>query len=336
VDRHSITRAAAVMALALLAAGCSAAAVNEPPSATDSPSATEVGPSSAPSTAMSQAVASADPRSGPAAGLVVLGGPAGPSLWTYSPSSGWSSQAAFGGAEAIASVDGGVLVVGSDTGEFRPAGDLAAASRSLSLQWPPGSSAIVISALSVSPSGRLAFALSSDGTVAYATATPPGVVSPLETPGSQPFAPLVAWIDDDRRLVLTMHAGQQSRLSVLSEPDAYQELTAVDGCRWFAVSGDGQTIVVATDSAVLVGDTQAWLSNEAPAQVAAIASGDIVWNLAVDASGRRLALLSGAVGEDGAVAAPRELVYERTDGSWTLSLDVAAPSAGVLGQAWAG
>jgi hypothetical protein len=335
VDRHSITRATAVMALVLLAAGCSAATVTEPSSATDPPSATvEASPS--PSAATSHAAVSPEPASGPAAGLVLLGGGASPSLWTYSAATGWSSQTAFPGAEAIASVEGGVLLVGKDTGEFRPAGDLAATSRSLSLQWPAGSSPLAISALSVSPSGTLAFALSSDDTVSYATAIPSGVVSPLETPESQPFTPLVAWIDDDRRLVLTTHAGQQSRLSVTTGPGAYQELTAIDGCRWFTVSGDGSAIAAATDSAVFAGTAGTWLSNEVPQEVLAVSSGQVVWDLALDASGKRLALLSGTVGEDGTVTAPRELVYERSGSSWIQSLDVALPLEDVLGQAWAG
>jgi hypothetical protein len=332
VDRYSIKRVAAAMASALLAAGCSVTAVTGSPTAISTATAS----ASSPPIGTSPAVVSAQPSPGVDAELVVLAGIANPALWTYSAVTGWSSQAAFRGAEAIASVEGGVLVVGKDTGEVRPAGDLAAARRSLSLQWPAGSSAVAISALSVSPSGKLAFALSSNGTVSYALAMPSGVVSPLETPESQPFTPLVAWIDDDRRLVLTMHAGQQSRLSVITGPGAYQELTAVDGCRWFAVSGDGGSIAVATDSGVFAGAAGSWLSNEAPREALPVADGQIVWDLALDTSGRQLALLSGTVGEDGTVAAPHELIYERSGESWILSLDVAVPFQDVLGQAWAG
>jgi hypothetical protein len=328
---RSVTRVVGILGSALLVGACSGSAATGSPG-TLGPS--EPTLSQAPTA--NQATASVEPSVEVTAGLVLLGGEGRPLLWTYASKTGWESTTADSGAEAIAAIDEGVLVAGKKTAEVRPAADVARTSESLTLQWPSTLERAAISSASVSPSGKLAFAVSAEGSVTYATASPSGVVSVEYTPPSQPFTPLVAWIDDDRRLVLTMTAGQQSRLAVTTGESALTELTAVDGCRWFAVSGDGGTVAVATDGIIFVGPTASWLSNAAPRQLASVAGGQIVWDLALDRTGRRLALLSGAVGGDGTVAAVHETVYELSDGSWHMRVDVAVPFADALGQAWAG
>lgn len=259
-----------------------------------------------------------------------------PALWAYSPGGGWSSQARTPGATVIAAAPGGVLLASVRGTEVRGVEDLTTVAQSVALQWPAGLSATSLLSVDVAVSGDLALAAEIDGKVEYATAAPSGVVSDVDPAPQLPFAPVIAWLNDGRRLVLQPDNLQQSRLAVTGGPGKYTSLSPLIGCRWFAVSGDGQTAAVATAGALWIAPTSTVVASGQEQQIDSIADGSIVWDLALDRAGTRLAMLTGEVAADGAVPKPHEVVYELTGSSWQKTLDVAVPFTNTLGQAWAG
>jgi len=325
-------RAAGVLAVTLLVAACTGSGstttpIGSPP--VDSPRGLTPSPTAA-SAPESTAAASAALD-----GLVLLADSGGVGLWTEARGSGWSRAADASAATAIGGTAEGLLLAGGSTVEVRTLASLSQPLRSTVLQWRPGTIP-TIESVSASAAGELALAVSDGDRTGFATATASGAVSAVDIPDAQPFSPLVAWIDGSRRVVLTTDARQVSRLAVSAKPGEYQPLAAIEGCRWFAVSADGKTIAVATDDAVFAGSTAAVLAGTAPGAISQVAAGAVVWDLALDASGTRLAFLTGTVGADGTVSAPTEVVYQRAAAAWAQSAEVDAPAARIIGQAWAG
>jgi hypothetical protein len=237
-------------------------------------------------------------------------------------------------ATAIASGPNGVVVASGQSIETLRI-DLSVAS-SVSLRWPGSAPGGEAAALGLSPRGRIGLAVNDAGGVSYATAGGDGRVTDVTPAATPPFTPLIGWLDESRMVVLSTDDRQVSRLAVGNSPAELTPLTALSGCRWFAVSGDGGTIAASTESGVFAGPSSSWVSGQAPAQVALIADGNVAWDLALDRSGTRLAFLTGRVADDGTVTQIHELAFAYRSGTWQQTEDVAVPFVKVRGQAWAG
>jgi hypothetical protein len=276
--------------------------------------------------------------SSPADGLVVLAESAtgGPALWTYGPDTGWSESQPLPGATALAAAPGGVAVTNGGRVEVRAATNPSIVRSSVDLNWVGSAPVNGVAALAVSSSGRLAFAFTENRRTSYATAGADGKIADVAVAPTEPFTPLIGWLDDSRRLVLSTDKQQRSWIAVTGAKQAYTELNELVGCRWFAVSLDGGTLAAATDSAVFVAATSGWLADEEPARLTSIATGSVVWGLALDRAGARLAFLTGVVADDGTVGATHEVIYASSSGHWQKTLDIPVPFIKARGQAWAG
>jgi hypothetical protein len=321
-------RAAGLLAAAIFVGACAGPATTAP--STPSPA----GDTPAHGTASPSASLEATPVPSDADGLVLLAGGDVPAILTFDARSGWTKRADVPAATAIAAGQTSVLLANASSIEVRPWPDLSRVERSIALEWQPGT-APAVAAVSASPAGALAFALSLDGRVGFATATSAGVASTIDIPDAQPFTPLVAWMDDARRMVLRTDARQISRLAVTTGPGDYESVAGVEGVRWFAVSADGSTVALATEDTLYVGAVDAVLAGTPPAKLATVAPGSVAWDLALDRSGSRFAFLTGAVAQDGTVSSATEVIYSRRNGAWSKVDEVAAPPGGTLGQAWA-
>jgi hypothetical protein len=295
MDVPSRTRFAGLIAAAVLVAGCASSAATASPAPSASPAAS-ASPGATDAPVASPGVAATD-------GLVALVDEGGPGLWTLA-SAGWSKIAAVQPKAVIAASGDGIVLVSPSTVELRSWPDLGTPGSARPLEWQPGATPNVES-VAVSPAGDLALAVSANSRIGYGTVSASGRVSALDVPDAQPFTPLVAWADATRRIVLATDARQVSQLAVLAGPGSYQLIAGLEGCRWFGLSGDGRTIVVATDAAVYVGPTEAVLAGTMPAQIAPIASGAVAWDLVLDRAGARLAYLVGDVAADGTVSGAR-------------------------------
>jgi len=255
------------------------------------------------------------------------------SLWTLGDNGNWSRIRTIDGASALVSSSGGIAVASSTTVHILAATDPSVDARAVQLEWPgsPGR----VASLDVSDDGRFAMAVGVPGSASYAVASTDGAIPALEPPSSQPFAPLVAWLDGGRRLVLTTDVEQVSRLSILDAAGLDTPLPGLRGCRWFGVSGDRKTIVAATDSAVYVGSTASWLAGDAPKKVVDVPDGSVVWGLALNRDGGKVAFFEGRVADDGAVQDVHERILEGDSAGWGLVSDTAVPFQDPVGQAWA-
>jgi len=323
---HSRAGLAAAIACIGLLAACSGPKTASPgsPSTTD-PASTPVAPSARPT----QSAATLD-------GLVVLadGVQGGIGLWTYGQS-GWASTQPIPHASAIASASGGIAVANGQTVETRAGSDLGKVTSTVTLQWPGSAPTNGVVAFSLASGGRLALVADEDN-VSYATAGADGEVGDVAPAASQPFTPLIAWLDTERVVVMSTDARQVSRVAVGRSPQDFSDLPGLIGCRWFAVSGDGGSIAAGTDSGVYVAAAQTWLSGGTPGKIANLEPGVVVWAMALDRSGSRLAYLAGSVSADGTVTSAHEIVYSSGSGSWQQVADLTVPFSKALGQAWAG
>jgi hypothetical protein len=162
-----------------------------------------------------------------------------------------------------------------------------------------------------------------------------GSVEPLQPAPTQSFTPLVAWLDDSRLLVLTTDKEQVSRLAVVDVAARTIEPSPVlAGIRVFGVSQDRRYLSVATATSVYAGPVEAFLVTGQPAVVATVDPSAVVWGLALDDIGTRLAMLSGTVAADGLVTSIREIGYDRGPAAWAKAFDSPAPFGKATDQVW--
>ncbi len=320
-------RASGILA-AILIAGCSGATPStglSPSPATPSASVTPTGPAAASPTAGAPGTDSL--------GIVLLSRGSGAGLWTVSRSGVWTKVRASDGGDAIAPSKDGVAIASKDKVRYLNASDLTDNTQ-VNLAWPDGIGKPIAS-VGVADDGRLALVAGADSQYSYAIAEAGGKVGPAESPASQPFAPRVAWLGADRRLLLATDSKQVSRLAVEDASGRVTILTGLGGCRWFGVSGDGKTIAVLTEDGVHVDTAERFLQNAEPQKVSAIPDGTVAWAVALSRDGTALAFLAGRLADDGSVMEAHEQVLTRTGSDWQLTLDSKLPFADVAGQAWA-
>ena len=84
---------------------------------------------------------------------------------------------------------------------------------------------------------------------------------------------------------------------------------ALAGVRVFALSQDRRSLAAATGTGVYAGPVEAFLATGEIGLVAAVDPSAVVWGLAIDDSGDRLAMFSGTVTPDGLVSSARAIGY---------------------------
>jgi hypothetical protein len=283
---------------------------------------------------VTSAVAEGTP--GPAPRLVVLAGPKGGpyGLWNYESAGGWTQLPTQAQMTAIGRDETSVLLAGPGSVESRPVAGFSDAQASAEKTWQLGSPAAVVTSVARSAAGSIAVVEAQESGPRFLVETDSGGWAEVAPAPQQPFSPLAAWLADGRLLVLSVDARQLSRLCAVDLEAGRSDLaTAIAGVRVFAVSPDGQSIAAATEESVYVAAASAWLSGDSPAPAFAIPEGRVVWDLALDSHGR-LALLSGAVGADGAVSDVHEVAYQLTGSGWHQLFDLKVPFAEAAGQIW--
>jgi hypothetical protein len=255
-------------------------------------------------------------------------------LWRLAAPGRWNLVVPAPAATTVVRLGGAVAVAGRGHVEEIFMGAPPRATL-LPLSWPPGASNDPIVALDRAPGGEVAFVTMGDSGPAYLLAGTDGVVSRLTRAPVQPFAPVLAWLDDTTLLALSTDAAQASRLvEVHVRTAAFGRTGAVAGVRDLAISGDRATIAVATADEILVGNVEEALGRGRPRAVAALPEGSVAWALAIDGSGRRIAFLEANVAADGTAAGSHLLVLVRTGESWVLDVDTSVPLTAIAGEAW--
>jgi hypothetical protein len=258
-------------------------------------------------------------------------------LWSFEAPNRWTAVAALPAATGVARFGDDLAISGRATVELRPTRTLDAAGTPLPLKWQGPAPTATIAALDRSPGGAIAMVTTDGETQGYWLVAPDGALQPLQPAPTQSFTPLAAWLDDTRLLVLTTDKEQVSRLAVVDVAAATIEASPVlAGIRVFAVSQDRRRLSVATETSVYAGPVEAFLGTgqPAPATVATVDPSAVVWGLALDDAGTRLAMLSGTVAADGAVTSVREIGYAKGSESWTKEFDSPAPFGKALAQVW--
>lgn len=297
--------------------GCSAVSVTASPAVTGTPEASTIR-SSTPALAI--------------LGDAVQGGLG---LWGFDLATGWTAIGTTPDATAIGRFDDQLVLARGGKLELRSLGDLAQANATTTPTWQSSPPSAPVVSLDRSPSGTTAFACSDDTGQTYGLLASDGVATRLNPGPTATFTPQVAWLDSNRLLVLNTDATQISRLSIFDvEAATVRDLVGVSGVRGFAVSGDRKTIAAATQSNVYVGTSAEWLDGAVPPSALALAKDQVVWNLAVDRGGARLAMLSGKVAADGVVGEIHELVYVRESNAWAVKSDLPVPFNHAVGQVW--
>ncbi len=262
-----------------------------------------------------------------------VGGSVG--LWILEGGSKWTQLAATPGATALSRAPNGIAVATAHDVDVRSVSALTQPGKVVSVHWPGTEPAAQIGGMDMSASGRVAIVLADDGGVDYAVAGADGMAAPLSPAPVQTFTPIVAWLDDARLLVLNTDVQQRSRLAVLdTTAHSMSVATGLSGVRVFAISGDGQTVVAATEGDVFAGPLGAFQAAGSLQPVARLAPAQVVWALAVDPTGAQVFMLTGTEGPDGTVGAVRELVYRRTSSGWAGVLDLAATFTRGLAQVY--
>jgi hypothetical protein len=320
-DRRHIRIAAVAAALCLLASACAGSAVS-------TASADHSGRTAA---SKSPTAALGTPQ------LVVLGDgvSGGLGLWSFEAPDRWAALAALPSATDVGRFGNSLAIASRGSVEIRSAGTPASAGTALPLKWQGPAPTAKIAALDRSPSSAIAMVTTDGETQSYWLVATDGALRPLQPAPTQPFTPLVVWLDDTRLLVLTTDKEQVSRLAVVNVAAATIEASPVlAGIRVFAVSQDRQYLSVATESTVYAGPVAAFLGTGQPATVAAVDSSAVVWGLALDDAGTRLAMLSGTVATDGTVTSVREIGYAKGSESWVKEFDSPAPFGKAIAQVW--
>jgi hypothetical protein len=312
----------------LLSCGCSAGSASVSPSSSSSNAAAS----------SFVAVPSAGEPGGAGGRLIALadGVDGGLGLWALDSESKWTVVVRTPGATGMGRTAGGIAVVTGREVDLRPAADLTRLVSHVALDWSGVAPGVPIVALDDgSAGGKLAIVGAEADKVYYALAGTDGAVTSLAGAPTQSFTPLVSWLDGTRLLVLSMDKLEQSRLAVL-DVGSHQlsHAQALLGVRWFAVSSDHGTIAAATANAIYVEPAATLLGGSAPQPIAWLGPSQVVWDMALDATGSRLFTLSGTVGEDGTVGSIREIEYTRGPGGWATTLDEGVPFGRAIVQVY--
>jgi len=315
------------LAVAVAASGCAAGETSQPtatvPAAIDLVSTPSVGVS--PSATLSRS---------PSGGVLVVlaDGPDGVrGVWTLDANSNWSSATNTPGVTALGRAADGIALANATSIEVRRAADLATASGVTALKW--ATAPLAIADVDVSAAGKIALVAADGSTLRYATAGPDGTLAVLTYAPMQSFTPLIAWVGDSSLLVLSTNQQQISRLAVVdSATRTLSAVQALSGVRVFAASSNGKVIAAASASSIYVVQLTALAAGPAPAPIAGLAEGQVVWAMAMDKTGERLWTLSGQVRSDGSVGSVRELGYVAGASGWAKWLDVAVPFGRGLDQ----
>jgi hypothetical protein len=318
--------AATVWAIALVVGACSSAAT-QTPSTQSSAAAGRTG-----------SAADTGPGAIPAPGgarLVVLarGSGGGMQLWLHEASADWSAIDTTTNPSAVARTADGIAVASGAGVDMRSADALSKPGTATKLVWPGRAASASTVAIDVSPGGKVAVVAANGDSSVYGVAGSDGTVTSLIPAPTQPFTPLVAWLDESRLIVLSTDPQQVSRLTVIN-PTTHAAVasTSVAGVREFAVSLDRQTVAAATGSAVYVGPTGSLLGGGAPAPTVTLGDAEVVWALALNGNGSQVFMLSGTVAGDGTVGSVHELGYTRQGGSWVKTVDTPVPFGQAVAQ----
>ena len=239
------------------------------------------------------------------------------------------------GATGIARFGDSVAISSGGSVELRSAATPAVAGQALPLTWRGPSPAAQIASLARAPSGKVALATSDGASLSFWLVAADGVLEALKPAPAQAFTPLVAWLDDLRLLVLTTDEAQVSRLAVIDVSAlTIEPAMTLAGVRVFALSPDRRSLAAATGSGVYAGPVEAFLATGTPDLVAAADPSAVIWGLAFDASGTRLAMFSGKVTPGGPVSSTRAIGYRRQAESWVMEFEAAAPLSKALDQVW--
>lgn len=273
----------------------------------------------------------------PPSRLIVLGdGPAGGrGLWSFEAPNTWSETASLPGATGIARFGNSVAISSGGSVELRSAATPATPGPAMSLRWQGPAPVAQIVSLARAPGGRVAIATTSDESQSYWLVAADGGVEPLNPAPTQSFTPLVAWLDDSRLLVLTTDEAQVSRLAVIDvSARTIKPAIALAGVRVFALSQDRRAMAAATGTGVYAGPVEAFLATGETGLVAAVDPSAVVWGLAMDDAGTKVAMFSGKVTPGGLVSSARAIGYVRQAESWVMEFDSAAPLGKTLDQVW--
>jgi Lipoprotein LpqB beta-propeller domain len=321
--------------VAFLGAGCMAG------QATTSPSTRWTEPPAPSPISSARAVVSATPGgSSPAAvgpRLIVLADGAGHGLglWAIDMQGHWTTLGSTPGATALGRTAGSVAIATGHQIDLRPVSDLTHRGQSAALEWAGTAPSAPITGLDGSAAGRLAFVTSDDQSLEYAIADTAGSVTALAPAPTQTFAPLISWLGETRLLVLSTDNQQTSRLAIVDTgAHSIDLLPALTGVRWFGLSSDRETIAAATESGIWVGPVEAFQADTTPETAITIDGSQVVWALALDATGSSVYMLSGTEAADGTVGAVRELGYAKQGSSWTRVLDSPAPFDRAVAQVY--
>ena len=306
--------------VAVLAAACAAGSTPEPSAS-----------------AVASVGASPAESSSPGMGsLVVLadGVQGGLGLWTLDGTK-WVQLGPTPDATAIGRGPGGIAIAAGNRLELRSRSELREPGAISTSTWSAAAPSQPIVGLDTSSAGRLALVAADEQGVAYFIGGDGGAMIPLSPAPVQPFAALVRWLDDARLLVLSTDNLQVSRLAVVgTDNHTLSSAASLSGVRAVSASGDGGTVAAATESGVYVGPLAAFQAQTPPAPIANIGDAQVVWALALNATGSQVFLLSGTVAPDGHVTSIHELGYEKQGSGWTQILDSAAPFARAIGQVY--
>ena len=323
------------MAVAVAATGCSLTLTSS-----DDPSPGVSSASAASPAASATSVTSATAgTAGPASDLLVLadGVQGGAGLWIYEESTGWTAIAPLAGATALGRDGNDLTLALGGSLEFRKVSNPGQAGTPLRVSWPARQPTGSVVAASRSTTGRTAVVrVDADGST-FSVVAADGSVSPVSPAPVSAFSPLVAWIDADRLVALSTDAEQVSRLAVIDTAGhSLSMLRALGGVRVFAVSPDRGSLAAATESAVYVAPVADWIGGSVPLTGLTLGSSEVVWDLALDATGSHLAMLSGTESADGTVTEIYEIGYARTASSWQKIFDAPVPFTRASGQVWLG
>jgi hypothetical protein len=324
--------AATATGVALVIFGCTTGGAASPPNSGPVATGSRQASTPAPTVAISPYADPSRPASG--ARLVVLAsaGAGAKELWVLTAAGSWQDAGAVSGATALSRSGTGVAIAFGHGVQVRAAGDLSHAAGQTALTWPGLAPTAPIVGLDATDAS-LAFVTGDDTTMAYATATTDGTVTPVTPAPSQSFSPMVARLDSSHLVVMTMDGNQVSRLAVIDTANhTITTSKALGGIRDFALSADRQIVAVATAGGAYTSSVSDFMAGKAPKQVATVQGASVVWGLALDATGSQLYLLSGTVASDGTVGSVHELGYTRQGSGWTRSMDSATPFASAVDQ----
>ena len=201
--------------------------------------------------------------------------------------------------------------------------------------WPTSSPEGAVVAADTSDAGRIVLAVAGSEEVTFAMAGSDGTANLLSPQPSSPFGPSVAWLDDTHLAILSTDTKMASRLATIDTAGhSARLLTGLSGVRLFALSPDRKILAAATSSGVYVAPVADWLADKAASKALSVKSDQVVWDLALDGTGTRLAMLAGSVGPDGTVADVHEIGYKLNGRAWTQIFNSSVPFARAAGQVW--